>query len=78
MQAARRVQQDPANDPYLDKIKYRGGAYAIMLAFHDLGVDHATKRELQKAMEKHCDDPVEVCLMLGPRWNRSHFMWWAT
>jgi ERCC4-type nuclease len=47
------------NDPYLKSIKKRGGAYAILLAFHVSGNDVMTKQQIIDLAQNFCDEQME-------------------
>lgn len=47
------------NDPYLKKIKLRGGAYAILMAFHNSTTTTMTKSEIVRDGQQYCDDEME-------------------
>jgi ERCC4-type nuclease len=58
-------------DPYLKRIKMRGGAYAILLAFHYSHTKTLSKEQICAAAQPHCDEQME------PNWHagRSHGAW---
>jgi hypothetical protein len=43
-------------DPYLKRIKMRGGAYAILMAFHHSQTKTMTKAQICAAAQKFCDE----------------------
>jgi hypothetical protein len=47
------------NDPYLKNIKARGGAYAILLAFHHSAKQTLTKDQICRAAQPFCDEPMK-------------------
>lgn len=58
-------------DPYLKRIKMRGGAYAILLAFHFSETKTMTKAQLSVAAQEHCDEEMEPNFHAG----RSYGAW---
>lgn len=58
-------------DPYLKRIKMRGGAYAILLAFHFSETKTMTKAQLSTAAQEHCDEEMEPNFHAG----RSYGAW---
>lgn len=61
------------NDPYLQKIKCNGGAFAILLAFHFSNKETMTKSQVCSEAQPFCDDAMEPNFMAG----RSHGAWSA-
>ena len=61
------------NDPYLKKIKKRGGAYAILMAFHTTAYDDQllTKEDICRLAQPYCDTEMEANFMAG----RSRGAW---
>jgi hypothetical protein len=47
------------SDPYLKRIKMRGGAYAILMAFHFSQAKALTKAQLCTAAQEYCDEEME-------------------
>lgn len=47
------------NDPYLKKIKARGGAYAILLAFHHSTQKTLNKEQICRAAQPFCDEQMK-------------------
>ena len=56
------IDQMEQNDahPYIDKMKRRGGAYAIMMAFYVSGRDTMTKDQICTLAQPHCDEQMEA------------------
>ena len=49
------------SDPYFRTIKIRSGAWAILMAFDELGnTPMSTKKELMQKGAKHCDEQMDV------------------
>lgn len=46
-------------DPYLKRIKMRGGAYAILMAFHFSQAEAMTKAQICTAAQEFCDEEME-------------------
>ncbi|KAL3920351.1 MAG: hypothetical protein SGILL_003309 [Bacillariaceae sp.] len=59
------------NDPYLKRIKMRGGAYAIVMAFHFSQAKTMTKTQLCMAAQEYCDEEMEPNYAAG----RSYGAW---
>jgi len=57
--------RDYKKDPYLKVIKMRGGAYAILLAFHYSDVDTMTKDQICEAAQEFCDEAMDANYMAG-------------
>jgi hypothetical protein len=63
---------DYSKDPYLKRIKMRGGAYAILLAFHYSSASVMTKDQICQAAQEYCDEPMEANVFAGRNrgaWN---------
>ncbi len=58
-------------DPYLKRIKMRGGAYALLLAFHFSENKTMTKAQLSAAAQEYCDEEMEPNFHAG----RSYGAW---
>jgi ERCC4-type nuclease len=65
------VQNPYHNDPYLKRIKMRGGAYAILMAFHFSRAKTMTKAQLCAAAQIYCDEEMEPNFAAG----RSYGAW---
>jgi ERCC4-type nuclease len=59
------------NDPYLKRIKMRGGSYAILMAFHFSQTKTMTKTQLCTAAQDYCDEEMEPNFGAG----RSYGAW---
>jgi ERCC4-type nuclease len=59
------------NDPYLKRIKMRGGSYAILMAFHYSQAETLTKAQLCTAAQDYCDEEMEPNYGAG----RSYGAW---
>lgn len=46
-------------DPYLKRIKMKGGAYAILMALHFSRADAMTKAQICSAAQPYCDEDME-------------------
>ncbi|KAL7545135.1 hypothetical protein ACHAWF_008489 [Thalassiosira exigua] len=53
------------NDHYMNKIKIRGGAFAILMAFHYSQTDVLRKAQICKEAQKFCDEAMEANYMAG-------------
>ena len=55
------------NDPYLKKIKKRGGAFAILMAFHTAAYEGQvlTKGDICRLAQPYCDTEMEANFMGG-------------
>ena len=60
------------NDPYVNRIKIRGGAYAILMAFY-LSPVSMSKEQICRAAQPYCDDEMED----NYRQGRPHGAWKA-
>ena len=49
-------ENDFLNHPYLERIKYRSGAYAILMAFHVSRTKSLTKDQLCQLGQEYCDE----------------------
>ena len=58
-------------DPYLNKIKMRGGSYSILIAFHFSQTKTMTKSQLCTAAQNFCDEEMEPNFYSG----RSYGAW---
>jgi ERCC4-type nuclease len=58
-------------DPYLNKIKMRGGSYSILIAFHFSETKTMTKSQLCTAAQNFCDEEMEPNFYSG----RSYGAW---
>lgn len=58
-------------DPYLKRIKMRGGAYAILMAMNCSETTTMTKDQLCAAAQEHCDEEMEPNFSAG----RSYGAW---
>lgn len=56
-----------ANDPYLKSIKKRGGAFAILMAFHTAAYDDQvlTKEDICRLAQPYCDTEMDANYMAG-------------
>jgi ERCC4-type nuclease len=61
------------NHPYLTKIKIRGGAFAILMAFHLSQTTTMTKAQIIAAGQRFCDEQMEADFHQG----RMHGAWKA-
>lgn len=59
------------DDPYLRRIKMRGGSYAILMAFHFSKAVTMTKTQLCAAAQDYCDEEMEPNFGAG----RSYGAW---
>ncbi|KAG7362999.1 ERCC4 domain containing protein [Nitzschia inconspicua] len=59
------------DDPYLKRIKMRGGSYAILMAFHFSRAKSMTKAQLCSAAQHYCDEEMEPNFSAG----RSYGAW---
>jgi hypothetical protein len=73
--AARQQDVPPGNPferhPYLNKIKARGGAYAILMAFHHSQTSTLTKDQICNAAQPFCDEDMRENYFAG----RSYGAW---
>jgi ERCC4-type nuclease len=53
------------NDPYLKKIKIRGGAFAILMAFHISKSQVMTKDQICASAQSFCDEAMEANFNAG-------------
>jgi len=60
-----------SNDNYMKKIKIRGGAFAILMAFHHSQTDVLLKSQIIREGQKFCDEQMEANYMAG----RPHGAW---
>ena len=65
------------NDPYLKNIKQRGGAFAILMAFHTTAYDGQvlTKPDICRLAQPYCDTEMEANYMAGRArgaWSSIH------
>lgn len=60
-----------SNDNYMKSIKIRGGAFAILMAFHHSQTDVLLKRQIIAEGQKFCDEQMEANYMAG----RPHGAW---
>ena len=60
-----------SNDNYMRSIKIRGGAFAILMAFHHSQTDVLLKRQIIAEGQKFCDEQIESNYMAG----RPHGAW---
>jgi len=58
-------------DPYLNRIKMRGGSYAILMVFHFSETKTMTKNQICIAAQKFCDEEMEPNFYSG----RSYGAW---
>eukprot|EP00536_Pseudo-nitzschia_multiseries_P014783 jgi/Psemu1/311419/fgenesh1_kg.768_\ len=58
-------------DPYLKRIKMRGGAYAILMAFHFSEAKTMTQKQICNAAQNFCDEEMEPNFYSG----RSYGAW---
>jgi ERCC4-type nuclease len=59
------------DDPYLKRIKMRGGAYAILMAFHFSEAKTMTQKQICSAAQNFCDEEMEPNFYSG----RSYGAW---
>jgi ERCC4-type nuclease len=59
------------DDPYLKRIKMKGGAYAILMAFHFSETKTMTQNQICKAAQNFCDEEMEPNYYSG----RSYGAW---
>lgn len=59
------------NDPYLKRIKMRGGSYAILMAFHFSQTKTMTQKQICIAAQQFCDEEMEPNFYSG----RSYGAW---
>ena len=59
------------DDPYLKRIKMRGGAYAILMAFHNSKTKTMTQKQICRAAQNYCDEEMEPNFYSG----RSYGAW---
>ena len=59
------------NDNYMKKLKIRGGAFAILMAFHHSQTDVLLKAQIIREGQKFCDEQMEANYMAG----RPHGAW---
>lgn len=60
-----------SNGNYMKSIKIRGGAFAILMAFHHSQTDVLLKRQIIAEGQKFCDEQMEANYMAG----RQHGAW---
>ncbi|KAI2494278.1 crossover junction endonuclease MUS81 [Fragilaria crotonensis] len=61
------------NYPYLKKIKMRGGAYAILMAFHHSSTKTLSKPQICQLAQPYCDEDMDADFHAG----RMHGAWAA-
>lgn len=59
------------NDHYLNRIKIRGGAFAILMAFYTRGFPALTQEQICAYAQPFCDEPMQANFMGG----RPHGAW---
>ena len=59
------------DDPYLKRIKMRGGSYAILMAFHFSETETMTQKQICTAAQNYCDEEMEPNFYSG----RSYGAW---
>ena len=59
------------NDNYMKKLKIRGGAFAILMAFHHSQTDVLLKAQIIREGQKFCDEQMDANYMAG----RPHGAW---